>query len=203
MNENMTLVLFEELKASLNAINTKLQSISTRNSVHRQIDEYDPQFERVYDEFRALDGNLTYLIKEKSTEIVQCSKLNATQAMEVLESNLAEELTKLKIKHTHTLDVQSSKTPLIIAALAVSLVLSLYGIFMLDNENRRLEDNDWKYRYIKSIKGINKQQLGVMEDVFYYNRNEERIKELKDDVIKYELALERKSQNLEMYELKE
>lgn len=203
MNENMTLVLFEELKASLNAINTKLQSISTRNSVHRQIDEYDPQFERVYDEFRALDGNLTYLIKEKSTEIVQCSQLNATQAIEVLESNIVEHLAKLKIKHTHTLDVQSSKIPLLIATLATSLVLSLYGIFTLYHENRKLEDNDWKYRYIKSIKGINKQQLGVMENVFYYNRNEERIKELKDDVIKYELALEQKSQNLEMYELKE
>lgn len=203
MNENMTLVLFEELKASLSVINTRLQSISTRNNTSKEVDEYDPQFERVYDEFRALDGNLTYLIKEKSTEIVQCSQLNATRAMEILERNLAEELTKLKIKHTHTLDVQSSKTPLIIVTLAVSLFLSLYGIFTLYNENSRLEDNDWKYRYIKSIKGINKQQVGILEDVFYYNRNEDRIQELKDDVIKYELALERKSQNLEMYELKE
>lgn len=203
MNENMTLVLFEELKASLSVINTRLQSISTRNNTSKEIDEYDPQFERVYDEFRALDGNLTYLIKEKSTEIVQCSQLNGTRAMEILESNIAEHFTKLKIKHTHTLDVQSSKTPLIIVTLVVSLFLSLYGIFTLYNENSRLEDNDWKYRYIKSIKGINKQQLGVMENVFYYNRNEERIQELKDDVIKYELALERKSQNLEMYELKE
>ena len=149
MNENMILALFEELKTSINGIQTKLQNISTSSTSSKNIDEYDPQFERVYDDIKALGGNLYFLIKDKAEEIMKDGQLDNEKKLERLEDYFSKHLSTMRVKHSHYLNVKSSKVPLALLGLGISLMFSLAGVLHLYQKNVELENNDWKYRYIK------------------------------------------------------
>ena len=70
-------------------------------------------------------------------------------------------------------------------------------------ENNRLADNDFKYRFIKASNQVDSIKLSELENIFVYNRSEKAIKELKDRVISYEKALLEQARKLEQANFKE
>ena len=48
-------------------------------------------------------------------------------------------------------------------------------------ENKRLKDSDIKYRYIKAANGISPEELDKLENLFHYNRDKKKIKEIRTE----------------------
>lgn len=105
-------------------------------------------------------------------------------------------------KHVFSIDFQNSKAALTIITMALLILLSLGGnIWQLDR-NSLLKDNDLKFRYIKSINGINGENLKKLEDIFQYHRNEKMIKEIHQKVKDYESEIENSAKEIKNKRLK-
>jgi hypothetical protein len=62
----------------------------------------------------------------------------------------------------------------------------LFGNIRLLDVKSRMSDNDLKYRHIQSTKGINREGLNKLEDVFQYHRDKKKIRKIRDHVEAYE-----------------
>ena len=65
-----------------------------------------------------------------------------------------------------------------------------------------MTDNDLKYRYIKSMTGINPEDLAKLEDIFQIHRDKNFIKELRGNVENYERELKERADKIERDEIK-
>ena len=91
--------------------------------------------------------------------------------------------------HNFRVDFQNSKAAITMISMALIVLLSSGGNIWQLNRNIQLKDNDLKYRYIKSINGINPENLYKLEDIFQYNRDKKLIKEIRGNVEEYERKL--------------
>jgi hypothetical protein len=94
-----------------------------------------------------------------------------------------------KVRHIHIIDLRSSKVVITIVCLSVLLLTSLFGNVQQFIANSRMSENDLKYRYIKSTNGINPANPNRLEDVFYYQRDKNKIREIRQKVEEYERKL--------------
>lgn len=85
-------------------------------------------------------------------------------------------------------------------AAVVALSVALYFSTRTDNEQA---DNDLKYRYVKMKGEATPEQLVDLENLFGPNRNNERIKQMREDVEAYEEAVRRQATLTEQARLKE
>jgi hypothetical protein len=60
-----------------------------------------------------------------------------------------------------------------------------------------MTDNNLKYRYIKSINGINSVNLGKLEDIFHFNPDEKLIREICQNVEKWQRTIQNTAEKLE------
>jgi len=66
-----------------------------------------------------------------------------------------------------------------------------------------MNDNDIKYRYIKATNGITTDNLYKLENIFNYNPDKEKIKEIRKEVEDYEKKIRERAEKLERERLKE
>ena len=103
----------------------------------------------------------------------------------------------IRNEHVFIVDFRNSKAAITIITLALLILLSLGGNIWQLNRNSQLKDNDLKYRYIKSINRINPANLNMLEDVFYYQRDNNKIREIRQKVEEYEQKLIENAKEIE------
>jgi hypothetical protein len=101
-----------------------------------------------------------------------------------------------------TRDFQNSKAAITMISMALIILLSSGGNIWQLNRNIQLKDNDLKYRYIKSTKGINPENLYKLEDIFQYNRDKKLIREIRQNVENWEKAIQNSAEKVEHEKLR-
>ncbi len=104
--------------------------------------------------------------------------------------------------HNFRVDFQNSKAAITMISMALIILLSLGGNIWQLNRNSQLKDNDLKYRYVKSINGINPENLYKLEDIFQYNRDKKLIMEIRENVEGYERNIREVAEKIERERLK-
>ena len=98
------------------------------------------------------------------------------------------------------------ETPFVCWTIVIETVLIL-GLFtwiiILEKPNQNRIDNDRKYRYIKMKGDASAEQIATLEDIFEFNRNNEAIEQMREDVETYEEAVRRQAALAEQARLKE
>ena len=200
MNENTLFTLFEEIKSSLAEIKVELEESKKMSAKEEQTCKFNSLYSRFDDFWPRTEKLIAQGANFTKNEIVRNIDGNRVKLEEFIKSDL-DKLGKLKQHHVHTLNSESAKVILLIASLLLGLFISTNFLFITYSKLGELENNDWKYRYIKSMKGIDKEGLGGLENVFEYSKDEEMMAKIKDHVIKYEESLKTKAENLEQHEL--
>lgn len=106
-------------------------------------------------------------------------------------------------RHTHTLDIKSSKTALVIFVMAVIIVLLIGFIYRVSVSNQQLAANDLKYRYVKMRGEIKEKELKELETVFRDKQYETICDTVRNQVERYEEAVRRRAERLEQATIKE
>lgn len=202
MNDNALLMMFEEVKTSLQEIKKQIGTHQASDGDNKSSCSINYYYSEIISNIEVIVLDAVFRIANKTEEQ---TKSTISEEREKLEDFFASKSSKLKYHHKHEVifDIKSSKVFVTLVSLSVSLFLAIAISTHLYTVNQGYLDNDLKYRYIKSVKGINKQQLGELENVFEYNRNEETISQIEERVTLYEKSLLQKAQNLEKYELGE
>ena len=200
MNENTLFTLFEEIKSSLSEMKVELEQskkVLVKQEQTCKFSSFDSLFHNFWLRLEKLIAQSANFSKDVIGRNID---ENRVELEEFIKSDLAK-LGKLKQHHVHTLHIESTKVILLILSLFLGLSFTLFALFMTYSKLGELENNDWKYRYIKSMRGIDKEGLGGLENVFEYSKDEEMISKIKNHVIKYEQSLKTKAENLEQHEL--
>jgi hypothetical protein len=178
-NNSIISVLFEEIKSRITSIENKIDKISTSNN--------DEKVETI---LPAIPCEVDY---SRIEQIIQ-------QNIPEIDSFALEPKPQ---RHYHTLDFKSTKV--LVTIVVMSLLLNgslLYNIHQY-RENKRLDDSDIKYRYIKAANGINPDGIYKLENLFHYNRDKKTIKEIRQNVQDHERRVKERAENLERARLKE
>lgn len=178
-NNSVISVLFEEIKSRITSIESKIDKISNANSAEKT-EANLPAIPREVDYSR-----IEQIIQQNTPKIDSSSKEPKPQ------------------RHYHILDFKSTKV--FITLVVMSLLLSgalFYNIYQY-RENKRLNESDIKYRYIKAANGINPDGIYELEKFFHYNRNKKKIKEISQFVIEHERKVKQRAEDLERARLKE
>lgn len=178
-NNSIISVLFEEIKSRITSIENKIDKISNANSA-----------EKTEATLPAIPSEVDY---SRIEQLIQ-------QHIPEIDSSALEPKPQ---RHYHSIDVNSSKTLIMLVVISILLNASILYIFQLRKENKRLSDNDIKYRYIKATNGINPEELYYLENVFHYKRDNKIIKEIFQNVKDHERKVKERAEDLERARLKE
>ena len=191
-------MMFEEIKGLLTSIDKKLNerlSIKENHSSPETTTEpkSDVKINTVMPE-QILRLIATYMqnsdqkIRNISDIVMQSEKHVLSQINELKQITVSQKPDS-KVLHYHRIEWKSSKVVITIVSLSVLLLVSIFGNVQQIIVNTRMTDNDLKYRYIKSINGINSENLHKLEEVFQYNRDKKLIREIRQKVEEYERKL--------------
>jgi len=101
------------------------------------------------------------------------------------------------IHHYHVVDIKSSKVVVSLIVLSLMFSVSFIGNVYQIRDINRMNDNDIKYRYIKTANGITPEDLYKLENVFNYNQDKKVIKEIRKEVEDYERKVMETAEKLE------
>lgn len=107
------------------------------------------------------------------------------------------------INHHFSLSLES---PYILGSffvMFVTIVILSVALYFSARTDNVQADNDLKYRYVKMKGEATPEQLVELENLFGPNRNNERIKQMREDVEAYEEAVQRQATLTEQARLKE
>ena len=107
------------------------------------------------------------------------------------------------INHHFSLSLES---PYILGSFSVmfaEIVALSVALYFSTRTNNEQADNDLKYRYIKMKGEATPEQLVELENLFGPNRDNERIRQMREDVEDYEEAVQRQTTLTEQARLKE
>jgi hypothetical protein len=178
-NNSIISVLFEEIKSRMTSIENKIDKICNANSPKKT------------------EINLPAIQRE-----VDYSRIEQIIQQQIPKVELSASEPKPQ-RHYHTLDLKSTKVLITFVVMSLLLNGSLLYNFHQHRKNKRLNDNDIKYRYIKAANGISSEELDKLENLFHYNRDKKKIKEISQNVIDYERKVKKRSEDLERARLKE
>lgn len=106
-------------------------------------------------------------------------------------------------RHLHTIEFKLSKVVVALVSMAIILIGSMAGNIYQCIENNRLSDIDIKYRYIKANNGIDNKTLYDLEDIFEYNPDKKKQRQLRQNVEQFERKVQQMQENAERARLKE
>lgn len=178
-NNSIISVLFEEIKSRITSIENKIDKIS--NAI--DIEKAETTLPAVPTEIDY--SRIEQLIKQQSPEVDYSVMEQKSQ------------------RHYHSIDIKSSKIFMKFVIVSIFLIASLIYSFQLRKENKRLNDNDIKYRYIKAVNGIEPEELYKLETMFHFNRDKKIIKEISQFVVEHERKVKQRAKDLERARLKE
>lgn len=177
-NNSIISVLFEEIKSRITSIENKIDKISNANCVEKE---------------------------ETTSPAIPC-EVDCSRIEQIIQKQIPKvDLSVLKPKpqrHYHTLDLKSTKV--LVSIIVMSLLLNgslIYNVHQY-RENKQLKDSDIIYRYIKAANGISPEELDKLENVFHYNRDKKKIKEIRQNVEDYERKAKKRAEALERARLK-
>lgn len=88
-----------------------------------------------------------------------------------------------------------------LCCMGLVLLFSLVGNFWQMRQNSQLSGNDLKYRYIKMYGEANQEKLIDLETVFTYQRDEQQIALIREQVETYERLVKEQAEKIERVRL--
>ena len=167
-NSNEIISLIEELKVQINQKQFSSEQIKNLGQISvYSINKVNESLNKVFTEIKAvitpIDEKINLLKSPQNTFV--------------------------RKENVFIVDFRNSQATLTMISMALIILLSFGGNIWQLNRNSQLKDNDVKYRYIKSTNGINSANLNMLEDVFYYQRDKNKIREIRQKVEEYERKL--------------
>lgn len=176
-NENI-LMMFEEINQKLDKTHLQIEKIGKQPS--NETIEIDN--DELIDEIRQVKTFIEVLNNEQSDRLSK------------LETVLRKEKRRIDFSPT------SINTMLIVLGfMAIILGLTLW-VTSLKVEKEMYSDNDLKYRYIQMIGHATQEEMVTLDTVFYFNRNNKKIKELRKEVEIFEENVKQRARIIEQEE---
>ncbi|KGN79309.1 hypothetical protein HQ35_08420 [Porphyromonas cangingivalis] len=212
MDTSAVYALFEELKQSLTEMASFLKGRSEQQTI--DLSKIEELFERMNTlskqevfspkQIRVLEEILTKSIVtglgtafEKRDEW-DTEKRETLQAIEAKIDEIGKESrTVIRKEHILSLDFKNSKTVISLCSMGLVLLFSLGGNFWQMRQNGQLSDNDLKYRYIKMYGEVNQEKLMNLETLFTYQRDEQQIALIREQVETYERLVKEQAEKTE------
>lgn len=204
--------LFEELKQSLTEMTASLKGRSEQqtfdlNKVEELLEKvnilskqevFSPEQIRVLEEIltkSVVAGMETAFEKQDGWDLEKRETLQAIEAK--IDKMDKESRTVIRKEYVFSLDFKNSKTVITLCSMGLVLLFSLVGNFWQMRQNSQLSDNDLKYRYIKMYGEVDKERLMDLETLFTYERNEEQVALIREQVETYERLVKEQAEKTE------
>lgn len=129
---------------------------------------------------------------------------NMTEKMESLSASVRDKMENpVTVNHKYNISIDDPYIFWgIIGMFAIIVVLAVALYFAKQPDYDRI-DNDLKYRYIKMKGEASPEQISELEDLFDLNRDNAKIKQMREDVEAYEDAVQKQAALAEQARLKE
>lgn len=188
MADNNAFVLFEDIKNTLKGIENKVeqlggnrsneQSESTSSSVHKQVDETLRQNH---------EQNRQLLQKFAERQIEELKKIaTRLQEMVVFVNENANSSQPVIMERKLNVSFSTDKGFWAVMLSITLNILLLVALYIERQPDYDRVDNDLKYRYIRMKGEADADRINELENIFEVNRDNERIRRMKEDVEKYE-----------------
>ena len=206
----MISVMFEEIKSLITFVDKKIddkignQGSCVSNTPHQKpVEERDPS--PLEKSIRQIPLHLTGIQKRlnQMSETDIESEKHVLYHLEELKRRIDNSSKDTSIHHYHVVDIKSSKVVVSLIVLLLMFSVSFIGNVYQIREINRMNDNDIKYRYIKITYGITPENRYKLENIFNYNRDEEKIKVIRKEVEDYERKIRERAEKMEQDRLKE
>ena len=176
-NENI-LMMFEEINQKLDKTNLQIEKIGKQPS--KETIEIDN--DELIDEIRQVKT------------VIEVSNNEQSERLSELEAVIRKEKKRLDFSPT------SINTMLIVLGfMAIILGLTLW-VTSLKSEKEMYSDNDLKYRYFQMIGHATQEDMSTMDTIFYFHRNNRKIKELRKHVEIFEYNIKQRARIIEQEE---
>ncbi|MEA5081437.1 MAG: hypothetical protein VB024_07455 [Dysgonamonadaceae bacterium] len=176
-NDNI-LMMFEEINQKLDKTNLQIEKIGKEQS--KEIIEINN--DELIDEIRQVKT------------FIEVSSNEYSERFSELEAVIRKEKKRLDFSPT------SINTMLIVLGfMAIILALTLW-VASLKSENEMYSDNDLKYRYFQMIGHATKEEMTTLDTVFYFHRNNKKIRELRKQVEIFEDNVKQRAKIIEQEE---
>lgn len=96
--------------------------------------------------------------------------------------------------HKHRIDLMSNKVLIVLTAVMVGLVVSLWIVQNQRDKIKQFRDNDLKYRYIQMKGQAAPTDILMLREVFDYNRNTDSIHSIRQRVERYEQLIQQQAE---------
>jgi hypothetical protein len=176
-NENI-LMMFEEINQKLSKTNVQIEKIG-KQPLNETI-EIDN--DELIDEIRQVK---TFIEVLNSEHLERLSKLETVLRKE-----------KRRIDFSPT----SINTMLIVLGFMVIILGLTLWVTSLKVEKEMYSDNDLKYRYFLMIGHATQEEMATMDTIFYFHRNNRKIKELRKQVEIFEKNVKQRARIIEQEE---
>ncbi len=208
--------LFEELKQSLTEMASSLKGRSEQQTIDlSKIEElfgkintlskqeaFSPKQIRVLEEILTKSIVTGLEIAFEKLDGWDSEKKETLQAIEAKIDELGKEgRTVIRKEHVFSLDFKNSKMVITLCCMGLVLLFSLVGNFWQMRQNSQLSGNDLKYRYIKMYGEANQEKLMDLETVFTYQRDEQQIALIREQVETYERLVKEQAEKIERVRL--
>jgi len=209
-NNSMISVMFEEIKSLITSVDKKIDdkignqgncvfNTPLQNTVEeRQPSPLEKSILQIPLQLSGIQKRLNQMSETDSE-----SEKHVLSHIEDLKRKIDNSSKDTSIHHYHVLDIKSSKVVVSLIVLSLMFSVSFIGNVYQIQEINRMNDNDIKYRYIKTTNGITAENLYKLENIFIYNRNKKLINEIRKEVDDYERKIRETSEKIERDKLKE
>ncbi|MCK9438213.1 MAG: hypothetical protein M0Q12_13530 [Synergistaceae bacterium] len=176
-NENI-LMMFEEINQKLDKTHLQIEKIGKQPS--NETIEIDN--DELIDEIRQVKTFIEVLNNEQSDRLSK------------LETVLRKEKRRIDFSPT------SINTMLIVLGFMVIILGLTLWVTSLKVEKEMYSDNDLKYRYFLMIGHATQEEMATMDTIFYFHRNNRKIKELRKQVEIFEKNVKQRARIIEQEE---
>ena len=176
-NENI-LMMFEEINQKLDQTHLQIEKIGKQPS--NETIEIDN--DELMDEIRQVKTFIEVLNNEQSDRLSK------------LETVLRKEKRRIDFSPT------SINTMLIVLGFMVIILGLTLWVTSLKVEKEMYSDNDLKYRYFLMIGHATQEEMATMDTIFYFHRNNRKIKELRKQVEIFEKNVKQRARIIEQEE---
>jgi len=186
MDTTTVIELFEELKKQIAAL-------------ARRLDDRNPPAPPVSSIPTEPDNRLDRLLEtaRHTRTNVERVRMELTDRISALEKKLGQECGKCAAlpspqRHIHTIDFKSSKSTLCMFGLSLAVVCCGVHIHRLHTRIGSICDAELKYRYIRMKGEASSERIAELEDIFEWNRDDDKIRQMKKNVEQYERTIQQR-----------
>ena len=154
------------------------------------------------------DVDLTPIKEYKRMDAFEGQEQPDIEGVKQLLTEATDKMDEIKVKHhihenRHSFVLHTKKDWALLIMFVIILSSAMSAIYHLSRPNVQQEDNDLKYRYIKMKGEATPKQIVELENIFELNRDNAKIKQMREDVKAYEDAVKKQAALAEQARLKE